>query len=87
LIKPYFGSLFLLSRAARSGDKTAEPDEVARVMKILDRLGLDTANKWSAGESWIPTICLPFNKSEVQSRQIGGRRRIEARSGPIPFPS
>ena len=30
LTKPDFGSLFLLSRAARAGDKTVEPDEVAR---------------------------------------------------------
>ncbi|MDA0652818.1 MAG: DUF2336 domain-containing protein, partial [Proteobacteria bacterium] len=38
LTKPDFGSLFLLSRAARPGDKTVDPDEVARVMKFFDRL-------------------------------------------------
>ena len=45
LTKPDFGSLFLLSRAARPGDKTVDPNEVARVMKFFDRLGLDTAKK------------------------------------------
>jgi uncharacterized protein (DUF2336 family) len=45
LTKPDFGSLFLLSRAARPGDKTVDPNEVARVMKFFDRLRLDTARK------------------------------------------
>jgi len=45
LTKPDFGSLFLLSRSARPGDKTVDPDEVARVMKFFDRLRLDTAKK------------------------------------------
>jgi len=34
LTKPDFGSLFLLSRAARAGDKTVEPDEVARLLNF-----------------------------------------------------
>ena len=45
LTKPDFGSLFLLSRAARPGDKIVDPNEVARVMKFFDRLRLDTAKK------------------------------------------
>ena len=45
LTKPDFGSLFLLSRAARPGDKTVDPNEVARVMKFFDRLRPDTARK------------------------------------------
>jgi len=45
LTKPDFGSLFLLSRAARPGDKTVDPNEVARVMKFFDRLRFDTAKK------------------------------------------
>lgn len=45
LTKPDFGSLFLLSRAARPGDKVVDPNEVARVMKFFDRLRLDTARK------------------------------------------
>ena len=43
--KPDFGSLFLLSRAARPGDKTVDPTEVARVMKFYDRVRTDTAKK------------------------------------------
>lgn len=43
--KPDFGSLFLLSRAARPGDKTVDPTEVARVMKFYDRIRADTAKK------------------------------------------
>ena len=43
--KPDFGSLFLLSRAARPGDKTVDPTEVTRVMKFYDRVRADTAKK------------------------------------------
>jgi len=43
--KPDFGSLFLLSRAARPGDKTVDPTEVARVMKFYDRVRAETAKK------------------------------------------
>jgi uncharacterized protein (DUF2336 family) len=45
MTKPDFGSLFLLSRSARPGDKTVDPNEVARVMKFFDRVNVDTANK------------------------------------------
>ena len=85
--KPDFGSLFLLSRAARPGDKTVEPDEVARVIKFSIGYAWIPQKMWSTGGSWIPTICLPLNKLKVESRQKGGRRGIEARSGPIPFSS
>ena len=87
LTKPDFGSLFLLSRAARPGDKTVEPDEVARVIKFSIGDAWIPQIMWSTGGSWISTICLPFNRLKVESRQKGGRRRIEARSGPIPFSS
>ena len=43
--KPDFGSLFLLSRAARPGDKVVDPTEVARVMKFFDRIKAETAKK------------------------------------------
>lgn len=45
MTKPDFGSLFLLSRAARPGDKVVDPNEVARVMKFFDRVKADTARK------------------------------------------
>lgn len=45
MVKPDFGSLFLLSRSARPGDKVVDPREVSRVMTFFDRLRLDTAKK------------------------------------------
>ena len=45
MAKPDFGSLFLLSRSARPGDKVVDPREVSRVMTFFDRLRLDTAIK------------------------------------------
>ena len=87
LTNPDFGSLCLLSRAARPGDKTVEPDEVARVIKFSIGYAWIPQKMWSTGGSWIPTICLPFDRLKVESRQKGGRRGIEARSGPIPFSS
>ena len=43
--KPDFGSLFLLSRSARPGDKSVDPREVTRVMTFFDRVQADTAKK------------------------------------------
>jgi len=43
--KPDFGSLFLLSRSARPGDKTVDPREVAGAMKFFDRVRPETAEK------------------------------------------
>ena len=45
MVKPDFGSLFLLSRSARPGDKVVDPREVSRVMTFFDRLRPDTAKK------------------------------------------
>ncbi len=45
MLKPDFGSLFLLSRSARPGDKVVDPSEVSRVMTFFDRLRQDTAKK------------------------------------------
>ena len=45
MVKPDFGSLFLLSRSARPGDKVVDPREVSRVMTFFDRLRQDTAKK------------------------------------------
>jgi uncharacterized protein (DUF2336 family) len=36
--KPDFASMFLLSRAARPGDKTVDPSELSRVMGFFDRV-------------------------------------------------
>jgi uncharacterized protein (DUF2336 family) len=43
--KPDFGSLFLLSRSARPGDKVVDPNEVARAMAFFDRMQPETAKK------------------------------------------
>ena len=45
MTKPDFGSLFLLSRSARPGDKVVDPREVSRAMTFFDRLRPDTAQK------------------------------------------
>jgi len=45
MTKPDFGSLFLLSRSARPGDKSVDPKEVTRVMTFFDRIQGDTAKK------------------------------------------
>lgn len=45
MVKSDFGSLFLLSRSARSGDKVVDPSVVSRVMTFFDRLRPATARK------------------------------------------
>ena len=45
MTKPDFGSIFLMSRSARPGDKVVDPTEVARVMKFFDRIRRPTAQK------------------------------------------
>ena len=45
MLKPDFGSLFLLSRSACPGDKIVDPREVSRVMTFFDHLRQDTAKK------------------------------------------
>ena len=43
--KPDFGSIFLLSRSARPGDKKVDPNEVATAMKFYDSVKPETAEK------------------------------------------
>jgi uncharacterized protein (DUF2336 family) len=43
--KPDFVSLFLLSRAARPGDKSVDPSELASTVSLYDRINTDTALK------------------------------------------
>ena len=45
MLKPDFGSLFLLSRSACPGDKIVDPREVSRVITFFDHLRQDTAKK------------------------------------------
>jgi uncharacterized protein (DUF2336 family) len=76
LTKPDFGSLFLLSRAARPGDKTVDPDEVARVMKFFDRLRVDTAKKvvdrWKLDPDYL------FAIQQVEGSAGGGGKKVAA---------
>lgn len=43
--KPDFASIFLLSRSARPGDKTVDPNELSRVLSFFDRIEPETAQK------------------------------------------
>ena len=43
--KPDFGSIFLLSRSARPGDKKVDPDEVTTAMKFYDSVKPQSARK------------------------------------------
>ena len=72
LTKPDFGSLFLLSRAARPGDKTVDPNEVARVMKFFDRLRLDTAKKVVDRWKLDPDYLFAIQQVEGDSGNAGG---------------
>lgn len=72
LTKPDFGSLFLLSRAARPGDKTVDPNEVARVMKFFDRLRLDTAKKVVDRWKLDPDYLFAIQQVEGDNGNAGG---------------
>ena len=45
MTKPEFGSIFLLSRRARPGDKRVDPDEVTTAMKFYDSVKPEAARK------------------------------------------
>lgn len=45
MTKSDFGSMFLLSRSARPGDKKVDPNEVATAMKFYDTIKPETAEK------------------------------------------
>ena len=76
MLKPDFGSLFLLSRSARPGDKVVDPSEVSRVMTFFDRLRQDTAKKvvgrWKLDPNYL------FALKQVEG---GGDRKAAAAEG------
>lgn len=43
--KADFASIFILSRAARAGDRHVEPDELQRILEFYDSIDFDTADK------------------------------------------
>jgi uncharacterized protein (DUF2336 family) len=67
--KPDFGSLFLLSRAARPGDKSVDPREVARAMSFFDRLKPEIANKVVARWKLDPNYLFAIKQVEGGSAQ------------------
>ncbi len=69
MTKPDFGSLFLLSRSARPGDKRVEPREVARAMSFFDRLKPEIAKKVVARWKLDPNYL--FAIKQVEGGNIG----------------
>lgn len=70
--KPDFGSIFLMSRSARPGDKVVDPNEVARVMKFYDRIQFETARKvvarWKLDPDYLFAIKQVENGSQPRPR-------------------
>jgi hypothetical protein len=57
-LKSDFGSLFLLSRSARPGDKVVDPREVSRVMTFLTVCARIQRKRSSGAGNLILIICL-----------------------------
>jgi uncharacterized protein (DUF2336 family) len=45
MYKPDFATIFLLSRAARPGEKVVDPSELSRVVEFFDHIKIETAKK------------------------------------------
>jgi hypothetical protein len=45
MYKPDFATVFLLSRAARPGEKVVDPSELSRAVEFFDGLKVETAKK------------------------------------------
>jgi uncharacterized protein (DUF2336 family) len=73
MTKPDFGSLFLLSRSARPGDKTVDPGEVTRVMTFFDRVNPDTAARVIARWKLDPDYLFAIKQVETP-----GNKRVSA---------
>jgi uncharacterized protein (DUF2336 family) len=70
--KPDFGSIFLMSRSARPGDKVVDPTEVARVMKFFDRIQRLTAQKVVARWKLDPDYLFAIKQVENASGKKAG---------------
>ncbi len=68
MTKPDFGSLFLLSRSARPGEKIVDPKEVARSLKFFDRVPVETAKKVVARWRLDPDYLFAIRQVETGSR-------------------
>ena len=74
MAKPDFGSIFLLSRSARPGDKSVDPDEVNKAMNFYDRIKFDTAIKvvarWQLDPDYLYAI------KQVEADGGSGQKRV-----------
>lgn len=75
MAKPDFGSIFLLSRSARPGDKSVDPDEVNKAMNFYDRINFDTAMKVVARWKLDPDYLYAIKQVEAER---GPRRNTAA---------
>lgn len=71
MTKPDFGSIFLMSRSARPGDKVVDPNEVARVMKFFDRIQRPTAQKVVARWKLDPDYLFAIKQVEGAKKKDG----------------
>ena len=71
MTKPDFGSIFLMSRSARPGDKVVDPTEVARVMKFFDRIQRPTAQKVVARWKLDPDYLFAIKQVEGTNKKTG----------------
>ena len=76
--KPDFGSIFLMSRSARPGDKVVDPTEVARVMTFFDRIQRPTAQKvvsrWKLDPDYLFAIKQVESTPRKRPRKAAARR-------------
>jgi uncharacterized protein (DUF2336 family) len=80
--KPDFGSIFLMSRSARPGDKVVDPNEVTRVMKFFDRIQRETARKvvarWKLDPDYLFAIKQVENGAKAQPASTPRPRAVAA---------
>lgn len=74
MAKPDFGSIFLLSRSARPGDKSVDPGEVNKAMNFYDRINFNTAMKVVARWKLDPDYLYAIKQVEAER----GPRRNKA---------
>ena len=76
MAKPDFGSIFLLSRSARPGDKSVDPDEVNKAMNFYDRINFDTAMKVVARWKLDPDYLYAIKQVEADRGSSGNKAAV-----------
>jgi len=74
--KPDFGSIFLLSRSARPGDKKVDPDEVTTALTFYDHIKPETAQKVVARLKLDPDYLYAIKQVETPTK--AGARQVAA---------